>query len=105
MSEMSMNKVIHGAFRRDLERFIDALGRFPAGNRARARQLGAAWDNFHDQLTVHHEGEHEIAWPALQSVGVSPDLLADHGRRARDDGRGPGRDPRRHEDPRQYGER
>ena len=76
MSEMSMNKVIHGAFRRDLKRFIDALERFPAGNRARAKQLGAAWDNFHDQLTVHHEGEHEIAWPALEAVGVSPDLLS-----------------------------
>src|SRR5664279_2885535 len=76
MSEMSMNKLIHGAFRRDLARFIDALGRFPAGNRVRAAQLGAAWANFDDQLTVHHEGEHEIAWPALQSVGVSPELLA-----------------------------
>jgi Hemerythrin HHE cation binding domain len=76
MSEMSMNKVIHGAFRRDLARFIDALGRFPAGNRVRAAQLGAAWANFDDQLTVHHEGEHEIAWPALQSMGVSPELLA-----------------------------
>lgn len=73
---MSMNMVIHGAFRRDLERFIAALERFPAGNRARAAALGAAWDNFDDQLTVHHEGEHEIAWPALEAVGVSRELLA-----------------------------
>ena len=76
MTEMSMNKAIHAAFRRDLERFIGALGAFRPGDRARATQLSTAWANFDDQLTYHHEGEHEIAWPALQSVGVSPELLA-----------------------------
>lgn len=75
MSEMSMNRVIHGAVRRDMDRFIEALTVFPGGDRARAQQLGAAWDNFDQQLTFHHEGEHEIAWPALQSIGVSKDLL------------------------------
>ncbi|MEV5965047.1 hemerythrin domain-containing protein [Kribbella sp. NPDC051952] len=75
MAEMSMNKAIHAAFRRDLGRFIDALGRFPAGNRQRAEQLATAWANFDAQLTNHHEGEHEIAWPALEAVGVSRDLL------------------------------
>lgn len=70
-----MNKAIHAAFRRDLGRFIDALGRFPAGNRQRAEQLATAWANFDDQLTRHHEGEHDIAWPALEKVGVSHDLL------------------------------
>lgn len=71
-----MNKAIHAAFRRDLDRFIDALGRFPAGDRQRAMQLTAAWRNFDEQLVRHHEGEHEIAWPALEKVGVSRDLLA-----------------------------
>jgi hypothetical protein len=76
MAEMSMNKVIHGAFRRDLDRFIGALTRFRAGDAARARQLGVAWDNFDTQLTDHHEGEHAIAWPSLEQVGVSRELLA-----------------------------
>jgi hypothetical protein len=76
MTEMSMNKAIHGAFRRDLDRFIAALDTFPAGDRARAQQLHTAWVNFDDQLTYHHEGEHEIAWPALEAVGVSKELLA-----------------------------
>ena len=75
MAEMSMNKVIHAAIRRDLDRFVTALQNFPVGDAARARQLGKAWDNFDDQLTYHHEGEHEIAWPALASVGVSQDVL------------------------------
>jgi hemerythrin-like domain-containing protein len=76
MSEMSMNKAIHGAFRRDLSRFVAALEAFPPGDVQRARRLHTAWQNFDDQLTHHHEGEHEIAWPALQAVGVSPELLA-----------------------------
>jgi hypothetical protein len=76
MAEMSMNKAIHGAFRRDLDRFIAALSAFSPGDAARAHQLGTAWANFDDQLTHHHEGEHTIAWPALQEMGVSKDLLA-----------------------------
>lgn len=76
MAEMSMNKAIHGAFRRDLDRFVSALSAFRPGDTMRARQLGTAWANFDDQLTHHHESEHAIAWPALQSVGVSTDLLA-----------------------------
>jgi hypothetical protein len=76
MTEMSMNRVIHGAFRRDLDRFVTALDSFPPGDQRRADGLNTAWANFDDQLTYHHEGEHETAWPALQKVGVSPDLLA-----------------------------
>jgi hypothetical protein len=74
---MSMNKVIHGAIRRDLDRFVDALTRFPAGDKARAKQLGRAWANFDRQLTDHHEGEHEIAWPALESIGVTRRTIAE----------------------------
>jgi len=86
MTQMSMNKAIHGAFRRDLDRFVRALTSFPAGDRHRAQQLATAWANFDAQLTRHHEGEHEIAWPALAAVGVSQELLstmdAEHDRMA-----------------------
>jgi len=68
---MSMNKVIHCAVRRDLRRFRTALERFPAGDTSRAAALHTAWVNFDQQLTEHHEGEHEIAWPALKAIGVS----------------------------------
>ena len=70
-----MNRAIHAAFRRDLQRFVDALGAFSAGDRARAEQLATAWANFDAQLTNHHEGEHDIAWPALESIGVSHEVL------------------------------
>ncbi len=76
MAAMSMNKAIHSAFRRDLNRFMDALSKFSAGDHARALQLQTAWKNFDHQLTRHHEGEHEIAWPAMESVGVSKEALA-----------------------------
>ena len=77
MAEISMNKVIHNAVRRDITRFLDALDRFPAGDQARARQLATAWANFDDQLTQHHEGEHEIVWPAIEAVGVTQAQIAE----------------------------
>src|SRR3954454_20412985 len=72
---MSMNKVIHGAVRRDLDRFRRALDEFPDGDRARAAALHRAWVNFDAQLTEHHEGEHEVAWPALRAIGVSQENI------------------------------
>ncbi len=74
---MSMNRVIHGAVRRDLNRFAEALAAFPAGDTRRAAQLGTAWTFFQDELARHHADEHAIAWPPLQEVGVSPELLAE----------------------------
>jgi hemerythrin-like domain-containing protein len=68
---MSMNKVIHAAVRRDLDRFRTALDAFRDGDRGRAAGLLRAWTNFDAQLTEHHEGEHEIAWPAMRAIGIS----------------------------------
>jgi hypothetical protein len=73
---ISMNTLIHAAIRRDLARFLGATANFPDGADQRAAQLGAAWDYFSGELDYHHRGEHEIAWPALASVGVSEDVLA-----------------------------
>jgi hypothetical protein len=72
---MSMNRAIHGAFRRDLDRFATALAAFPAGDPQRAGQLKTAWDHFSFELTRHHHGEHDIAWPTLRKLGVSAELL------------------------------
>lgn len=68
---MSMNKTIHRAVRRDLARFRLALDAFVDGDRERAAALHRAWQNFDDQLTEHHQGEHEISWPALDALGVA----------------------------------
>ncbi len=68
---MSMNKLIHRAVRRDLDRFRTALAAFVDGDRQRAGALHRAWENFDVQLTEHHQGEHEIAWPALAAIGIT----------------------------------
>jgi hemerythrin-like domain-containing protein len=70
-STMSMNKIIHRAVRRDLNRFRTALEGFRDGDGDRAAALHRAWENFDAQLTDHHEGEHEIVWPALDAIGIS----------------------------------
>src|SRR5919112_2405377 len=74
-STMSMNKIIHRAVRRDLDRFRTALEAFRDGDRDRAAALHRAWENFDAQLTDHHEGEHEIVWPALQEIGIGGPVL------------------------------
>jgi hypothetical protein len=73
---MSMNKIIHAAFRRDIARLQTALAAFPDGDRARAGDLQRGWAFFDDELSRHHEGEHRIAWPALATAGVDPATLA-----------------------------
>src|SRR6476659_2019711 len=75
-THMSMNKVIHAAVRRDLDRFRRALDVLPDGDRDRAAALHRAWVNFDAQLTEHHEGEHEIAWPALKAIGIDGPTIA-----------------------------
>lgn len=83
---MSMNRVIHEAVRRDLDRFTGALSTLDGGDQRRVEQLSMAWANFHGQLTRHHSSEHRIAWPALRKAGISDDLLtqfdAEHDRMA-----------------------
>jgi len=73
----TMNTVIHAAFRRDLARFDDALGGFPAGSRARADQLEGAWNNFSYQLHHHHEDEETIFWPGLRQLGATEALMGE----------------------------
>ena len=86
MAEMSMNRVIHGAVRRDLDRFTNAMSTLDGGESRWVEQVSAAWANFHEQLTRHHSSEHRIAWPALRKAGISDELLtqfdAEHDRMA-----------------------
>ena len=86
MAQMSMNRVIHAAFRRDLGRFEDALATIADGDSRRAEQLSVAWANFYGQLTYHHTSEHKIAWPALRQIGVTDEQItqfdAEHERMA-----------------------
>jgi hemerythrin-like domain-containing protein len=73
--DMTMNRVIHQAVRRDLGRLDAALASARDGDRQRAQQLGRAYANLHRELTQHHEGEDTHVFPYLAKVGVAPDLL------------------------------
>ena len=74
---MSMNRVIHAAVRRDLDRLARALTTAPDGDTARARDLQRAYANLHGQLKHHHEQEDRHVFPALGRFGVDTALLED----------------------------
>jgi hypothetical protein len=74
---LTMNVVIHSAFRRDFRRFDAALGSFPAGSRRRADQLAAAWENVDLQLHHHHRDEESIFFPTLCKLGADESLVSD----------------------------
>lgn len=75
-SPMTMNRVIHDAVRRDLERLVLALEAVTAVDQDRAQALERAYANLQQQLTHHHESEDRWMWPALADLGVDRDLLA-----------------------------
>jgi hemerythrin-like domain-containing protein len=76
---ITMNTVIHAAFRRDLARFDSALASFPDGSQERADQLVTAWDNYQHQLHHHHQDEETIFWPAFRELGADEALTSDLG--------------------------
>ena len=72
-----MNRVIHGAIRRDFGRLEEALGAVSPGDRDRAQDLHNAFGFLRDQLVHHHQGEDAYVFPALQRLGVDTGLLGD----------------------------
>ena len=72
----TMNRIVHDAVRRDLDRFAGALASFHESDRHRAGQLADAWRFLRTMLTLHHEGEDKILFPAFAELNVDPGLLA-----------------------------
>lgn len=75
MTQMTMNRVIHAAVRRDMSRTERALRDFRDGDSTRAAELDRAWRNLAAELTHHHEQEDRLIWPALRDLGVDRALL------------------------------
>jgi hemerythrin-like domain-containing protein len=73
--QLTMNRLIHAAVRRDLDRLSTALRGFRDGDLPRARDLDRAYVNLRRELTQHHESEDTHVWPVLEKVGVEPGLL------------------------------
>ena len=72
-----MNRVIHAAVRRDLDRLATALDAARDGDTTRARDLQRAYANLHRELTHHHEQEDALVFPALRDLGVDTALIED----------------------------
>jgi DUF438 domain-containing protein len=72
---MTMNQVIHGAVRRDLDRLATALEAARDGDVARAGDLQRAYAHLHGQLRHHHEQEDRFVFPALSRLGIDATLL------------------------------
>ncbi len=72
-----MNRAIHAAVRRDLDRMEAALRVLPDGDRGRVAELTRAWDHFDRELVDHHEKEDDLIWPALEGLGVDTTLLGE----------------------------
>ena len=70
-----MNRAIHAAVRRDLDRLEAALRVLADGDRGRVDQLCRARQHQPPELVDHHEKEDELIWPALLGLGVDPVLL------------------------------
>ncbi len=70
-----MNRAIHAAVRRDLDRLERALTSLEDGDRGRVTELARAWGHLDRQLTHHHRQEDELIWPAMLGLGVDPVLL------------------------------
>ena len=74
---LTMNTVVHAAFRRTIARFDRALGAFPDGSQERADQLKRAWDFFEEELHHHHGYEEQYFWPALQQTDADLSAVAE----------------------------
>src|SRR6478672_191865 len=72
---MTMKRLIHATVRRDLARLESALAAAPDGDRARARQLEAAYANLHRELKHHHVGEDSHVFPFLARVEGARELV------------------------------
>lgn len=72
-----MNRVIHGAVRRDFSRLDSALGAVRDGERQRAEELDRAYRHVLGELNRHHEGEDRHIFPMLAGFGVDPVLLGE----------------------------
>ena len=100
MPTMSMNKVIHAAFRRDLDRFVGALDDLPRRGHGACRRARPGLGQLRrpaDHTTTR--GSTRSPGRTSSGPGVARDAARPDGCRARGDGRGAGRRARGDERP------
>ncbi|MFI5426693.1 hemerythrin domain-containing protein [Aeromicrobium sp. UC242_57] len=72
-ADLTMMYVLHHAFRRDLDDFVDAAGRLPIGDREAWRRLADRWATFGVLLHDHHTKEDKYLWPLLIAKATRAD--------------------------------
>ena len=72
----TMNRIVHDALRRHLDRFAGALASFRESERQRAGQLAETRRFLRTMLTLHHEGEDKILFPAFAELNVDDAYIA-----------------------------
>ena len=65
--DLTMMYVMHHGFRRDLNRFAEAVAATPIDDRETWAALAARWERFFEVLHLHHSGEDAGLWPFLMS--------------------------------------
>ena len=79
---ITMNQVIHGAVRRDLDRLSTALARLTDGDQARAQALDRAYANLRDRAHPPPRGRGRLRLAdALEASAWTP-AAGGHGERA-----------------------
>lgn len=83
--DMQMMYLMHHAFRRDLDRFADAVRATPVDDRRTWQLLAERWDLFAEVLHKHHATEDDLVWPVVMRLGSPEDVIvleameAEHG--------------------------
>lgn len=75
-ADLTMMYVLHHAFRRDLDDFVEAAGRLPVDDRAAWQRLEARWQTFGMLLHDHHHKEDDHLWPLLTAKATRAGDLA-----------------------------
>ena len=72
--DMQTMYLMHHAFRRDLDAFVEAVRNTPVEDRRTWRLLAQRWELFTEVLHKHHTAEDDVIWPALIARGSSDDV-------------------------------
>lgn len=70
--DFQMNTLMHGAFKRELDRIQMGVTKFGDNPGQDATGLVRRWQFFSDQLVRHHEAEDQFIWPLVRERASEP---------------------------------
>lgn len=73
--DMTMNRLVHDAFRREIVRIRNGLAQLPVDDRERAEGLARRWDFCSSQMRRHLTAEDEFLWPLVRERSDKPEEI------------------------------